>query len=345
MPFDESSPVEAVRKRPQMYVGSLGFFGFVQYLVCAMALLLERRPSRVAVARADGQFVMECDAALAIEELPDGRLSPFENPACEGPGLGFEGTVLNALSERLTVEIAGEPRGETLAFRRGARESHEAAAGDAGTPSTRLRFVPDASIFTVTEVSPTIFQSYLRRLSFLHPETRFSIDLGGQTREYSAGRGIVDLFDSIAAPYQLVHEPIHIVADEGRLQLEAVLAFHSWTERQVWCFVNRGRAIDGGTHEQGLHDALDRLDRAWHRTRGRKPPRNGVVGVMSIVYPDAVWEGCLKEKVGNPELRGLVRELVVRGATEWLQRRPEAAAQLRDLERFHFPDIWFMNKR
>jgi DNA gyrase/topoisomerase IV subunit B len=62
---------------------------------------------------------------------------------------------------------------------------------------------------------------------------------------------------------------------------------------------------------------------------------------MSLQYPHTVWEGCIKAKIGNPELRGMVCKLVVQRAAEWLQSRPEIAEQLRHLETFQFPDAWY----
>jgi DNA gyrase/topoisomerase IV subunit B len=339
-PIAEISTIEAVRKRPLMYVGSTAFFGFINYLVCPVSLLLGQSPTRIAIAAADGGFVVESDVAIPIEETSSGGFAPFEEISNFGPGHGFEGTVLNGLSERLTVEIRHEHRTQTLTFRRGARESHQAATGQSHGPKTTLTFAPDTSIFTVTALSPAIFRSYLRRLSFLHRGVRFSIDMGGETQEFHAERGIVDLFDSVSASYQILHEPIHIVAEEGTLHLETVFAYHSWKENGLWCFINNGRAVEGGTHEKGLHDALDQFYRKFKPPKSQKTHRNGVVGIMSIRYPDAVWEGCIKARIGNPELREMVCNLVVQGAAEWLTSRPEVAGQLRNLETFQFPEAW-----
>ena len=241
---------------------------------------------------------------------------------------------------RLDVTIRHGGRVDDLAYRCGSRESHQTTAGDPAVSSTTLRFSPDASILTVTEVSPAIFRSYLRRLSYLHRGVRFSFAHGDESHEFHAERGLLDLFAAISAPYQLLHEPIHMEFEHGTLHLEAVLAYHGWKEDGLWCFINNGRAVEGGTHEMGLRDALKRLDHILKRPEKPKANRNGVVGILSIHYPDAVWEGCVKTRVGNPELRGMVRELIVRGVTEWSQRHPEMVEQLRTIEPFQFPDAW-----
>lgn len=336
----ELSFIEAIRKRPAMYVGSTAFFGFINYLVCPIALLLGQRPTRISISPSARGFSIESDVALSIEEASSGGISPFEEVPNLGPGHHLDGGVLNALSERLSVEVQGEHRTEVLAYRHGLRESRHSDAHEARRPRTTLAFEPDASIFTVTNLSPAIFKSYLRRLSFLHNGVRFSLSFGGETEEFHAEHGVSDLFAAVSAPYQILHEPIHIVADDGPLQLEAVFAFHSWKDRNLLCFINNGRAVDGGTHEKGLDDALDQIYRQFKLPKLPKAHRNGVVGIMSIRYPDAVWEGCIKAKVGNPELRGLVCKSLVAGAADWLRNRPEVAWQLQDVQIFQFPETW-----
>ncbi len=341
MPANEFSSIEAIRKRPGMYVGSTRLFGFINYLVCPVALLLALRPRRIAVSVSDGGFVVESDVVVPIEETSSGRLAPFEEILNHGEGHSYEGSVLNALSETLTVEVQQEHQTETLSFRRGTRESGHAVAGKSDGLRTTLRFVPDTSIFTVTDVSPAIFKSYLRRLSFLHQGVRFSMTLGEETEEFHTERGIVDLFAAVTSPYQVLHEPIHLVGEDGPLRLEFVFAYHSWKENNLWCFINNGRAVEGGTHEQGLYDALDRLYRKFKVPKSSRGHRNGVVGIMSIRYPGTVWEGCIKAKIGNPELREMVCELIVRCGEEWLQSHPEVAGQFQNLETFQFPDVWY----
>ena len=240
-----------------MYVGSTGFFGLIQYLVCPVALLLGCRPTRVAVAVDDDGFVVEADVALTIERMTSGRFVPFEETSSPSPGHAFEGAVLNALSESLTVEVQRADRTEALTFRRGVREAHHESSGASAGPTTTLKFKPDASIFTVTSLSPEVFKSYLRRLSFLHRGVRFSIAFGGETHEFHAERGIVDLFHAVSAPYQTLHEPIQFVAEDGPLRLEAAFAYQSWTERAIWCYINNGRAVEGGTHEKGLDRCVE----------------------------------------------------------------------------------------
>ena len=332
--------IEAIRLRPAMYIGSTEFFGFIQYLVCPVALLLSRHPTQLKVSVGEGGFRIESDVAVPLERTAKGRLAPFEEFKPFEHDHGFEATVLNALSESLSIEIRQDGRCDALEYRRGVCLSHVTKECGPNGPNTVLQFVPDSTILTVTTLSPAIFTSYLRRLSFLHPDVRFWLDAGNASQVFHAQRGLVDLFASVSAPYQFLHAPIQIFAQEGSAKLEAVFAYHSSNENALWCFINNGRAVEGGTHEMGLLDAIKQLHRKLKLPKAHKSQRNGVVGVMSLQYPGAVWEGCVKAKIGNPELRPLVCDWIVRQTMEWIRARPDVAAHLQHLQTFQFPEAW-----
>jgi DNA gyrase subunit B len=331
--------IEAVRKRPSMYLGSTGFFGFINYLVCPVALLLGRDPRRIDVTLTDAGFEVDSDATLDIRQDGDGRIVPFEAIESVDRGHSYEGCVLNALSRTLVVRAAHSGSLHTLTFERGQRMS--CTVSEDGGAFTHLTFAPDDSIFTVTDLSPAIFESYLRRLSYLHRGVRFRLSYAGQTREYVAPGGLRDLFDCVASPYQILNTPIHITGSEGRLRLELVFAYQSWTDNVIWCYVNNGRAVEGGTHEKGLGHALDQVYKDLKLPRRSKQARNGVVALMSIIYPDVVWEGCLKARIGSPELLDVIPRLVVANVVRWVGSHPEIARQLTQIELFHFPEAWY----
>ena len=334
------TPIESIRKRPQMYVGNIDFFGIIHYMVCPVALLLSHRPSRISVTAENGEFAVESDFPLPIVETPNGELLSFLTHDVKDEVTSYEGIVLNALSERLIVEIQHEKRRETLSFHRGVFESRHLDSKVDGPVCTTLRFVPDSSILTLSNLSPAIFKSYLRRLSYLHGGVRFSLQLGDESHEYHAARGIVDLFDQVAAPYQILHEPIHFRAEDGTLKLEGILAFHSWKENRLLCFINHGRAAEGGTHEEGLADALVQLQETYLSARPQAHRRNGVLAILFMQYPKVIWSGCIKAHVSNPELREMVSGLVVKGTTDWLEARPDVTRELQLIQTFEFPDAW-----
>ncbi|MBC8103802.1 MAG: hypothetical protein H7Z41_14605 [Cytophagales bacterium] len=333
--FEE--PLDAIRKRPAMYVGSTALFGFINYLVCPVALFLAHGAKRIDATVKDG-FEIQSDVIIRIERTEDGRIAPFQQIRQVGMGHNFEATVLTALSEELSVSVQTGSHLEEWQFVKGVLASHRSMEAHDGIQGTTLRFKPDTSIFTVTEVSQAVFASYFRRLSFLHEGVRFALSVGGDRQEFFTVNGMAELFTAISAPYQLMHEPVHIAASEGTLSLQVVMAYHSWKANHLWCFINNGRAVEGGTHEQGFSQALKRLKRQLNLPEGFD---HGVVAVASIQYPEATWEGCLKARIGNPELRTMVSRLVVNEVVEWLSHHPSVEEQIRQMQTFRFPEAWY----
>lgn len=330
--------IEAIRKRPGMYVGSTDFFGLVHYFVSPVALLLAQSVKRIELNLDDPSgMILESDALMPIVSTESGKIIPFEESRGYSEGLGLEGTVFNALSSSLTVISRYPSLTETFRFVQGVRESRDATESLNPVTGTTFRFKPDNTIFPTAEVSTPVFESYFRRLSYLHAGVRFSIVAEGQRREFFAEDGLAGLFAAVASPYQYLHEPIHFVAVEDTLRMELVMAYQSWEDDHLWCFINNGRAVEGGTHEKGLRLALAQLRKRLGLPKGF---RNGVVAVASIHYPGATWEGCIKARIGNPELKESVCRLVVEETTRWIEVRPDVLRRIRGLQTFTFPDAW-----
>lgn len=211
--FEE--PLDAIRTRPAMYVGSTALFGFINYLVCPVALLLAYGAKRIDATVKEG-FEIRSDVLIPIERTEEGRIAPFQQIRPFGMGHNFEATVLTALSEELSVSVQTGSQLEEWQFIKGVLASHRSVETQDGIAGTTLRFKPDNTIFTVTEVPQAVFASYFRRLSYLHEGVRFTFSVGDDRQEYVTVNGIAELFTAISAPYQLMHEPIHIVAHEGR---------------------------------------------------------------------------------------------------------------------------------
>jgi DNA gyrase/topoisomerase IV subunit B len=334
--MQEMSFIEAVRKRPGMYVGSTALFGFINYLVCPISLLLAQGAKHIDVTATDA-FEITADVHIKVEQTDEG-IVPFQINHSTSEGHSFEGTVLNALSQELQVEVKTTSEKKEWHFIKGVLASHKEANVQRDSSGTILRFIPDSSIFTICQLSPAIFESYFRRLSFLHKGVHFSLTSGNSKQEFFAAEGIADLFKAISSPYQLMHEPIRFIGHKGKLTLECALAYQSWSENHLWCFINNGRAVEGGTHEEGFLLALKRLKKKLNLPEHCK---NGVVLVASIRYPDVVWEGCIKNKIHSPELKPMIAELVIDEIVRWLQSRPDVLTQIKQLQTFQFPDAWY----
>ena len=341
----------AIRRRPAMYIGGMDMSGLINYLLSPVAMLLAHGAKRIDVTVNDG-FEIGSDVVIAVEQTDDGRITPFQELRPPGTSTGYQEiepvstphdypdtrlTMLNALSEQLSVSVDTGALLQKVSFIRGDLESYSATESTDYLKGTVLRFEPDCSIFTVTDLSPAILTSYLRRFSYFHEGVRFTLTQKGDRHEFFVEDGIAELFTAISTPYQLMHEPIHIVAHEGSLDLKVVMAYHNWKTNHLWSFINNGRAVKGGTHEQGLTQGLKRLREKLDLTEDFN---NGVVAVAFMRYPGATWDGATRHKISNFELKRMVSRLVVSGVALWLEKRPDVETQIRQLQTFSFPDTW-----
>jgi DNA gyrase/topoisomerase IV subunit B len=327
----ELSGLEHIRLRPAMYVGNTGFWGFVNYVVSAYRATIHWGATTIDFAVDDGQFVLSSDARLPADLDAFNPLEGFSKSddvrqvhAC------LDALLINALSKELVVTDGRR----TYAYRRGVRIEY--SRQDGAATGLTLRFAPDDEIFSVTSVSPAIMQSYLHRMSFLFPHIRFSLETGAGRLEYSSPGGMADLFRSIAAPYQLLHEPIRLTGNDDDFEMDLVFALHSWSEEVTWTFANAGRAADGGTHDEGLRAALRAFSR---QATGKKAKQSGpgFLAVMSFRYPQVRYEGCIKGKIGSPELKAKTRDLIEKLLSS-IDRAPPA--HLEGLTTFQFADFW-----
>ena len=189
--------LEVIRKRPAMYVGSTGLFGFINYLVCPVVLLLAHGAKRIDALVTENGFEINSDAVVPVERTAEGRIAPFQELRSLGSGRSFEATVLTALSHELYVSVDTGARSEEWQFARGVLKSYTLTDTPRDARRTTLRFIPDDSIFTITEVSPAVFQSYFRRLSYLNQGIRFTVTAGEDQSAYFSENGMEDLFTSI----------------------------------------------------------------------------------------------------------------------------------------------------
>ncbi len=335
--------VEHVRRRPAMYIGQTDFFGVIQYFVTAVNFFLNRNAKQIRVTLDGSEIEVASEIEIEDELSRSAGASCFEQFRHDWAHGGYDGPLINGLSECLVVTTAAQSSVKRIVFRSGERVQD---SSNADVPSdlegSSLRFRPDWSIFTCDEVSPYNFVSFFRRLSYLHPSVCFHLHAEGETMDFSSPGGIRSLFDVVATPYQVLHRPIHIEHSDDTIRVEAVWAYHSWSNDLGFSFINNGRAAEGGTHELGRELAFESLSKKLDAPRDFSGNRlNGIVYVMSIYYAGAVWYGCVKEKIKNPELEALVSSILVDNSLRWVNSHPDVAAQIPHLRRFNFPDIWF----
>ncbi|WP_459556043.1 hypothetical protein [Lacunimicrobium album] len=321
-----------VRLRPAMYVGGRDYFGFIQYLVCAVEVHLNHGATWIDVVGGETIRVAS-DALLPVRVLEGGEVEPFDRcRLVEGNADQTDATILAGLSRELTVCVDDGREAVRGNWKEGVRVSFERGESGSGVSSLELVMVPDQTIFSTTTVSPAALRSYLRRMSFLHSSRRFRLVLGDQPEEYFQTDGIAGLFDAMITPFQVLHQPIHFRMGGGDLDLEVIFVFHSWHQDHVWSFANHGRVPEGGPHHQGFLKAIRRL----RKKLGVTP---GVLGLLSLMSDKLVYKGCIKEKLGDPTLAERVAKLTGRGIEEWMSSH--GGETFETLETFQFAENWY----
>lgn len=328
--------IDAVRARTGMYIGGTDLLGFINYIVCPFNLLLSKKASRISTVVNHNGFEIQSDANLTLLQKSKGVL-PFEQFDDE-LGHGFEGPILNALSDYLIVEAITNQQKWLIRYEKGIRVSLETSeCNNVVHHSTSLNFAPDFTIFSDFKISSFVFDSYLRRISHLYPGIQFHLSQNGKETEYFSQNGIQDMFLSFSSPFQLMHEPIHFRINTGTLTLELILAFHSWQQNWILPFINNGRAAEGGSHEIGLMEALDEL-----KSQSILPDcNNGIIAIMSIIYPDVVWEGCIKNEIQDEKLQQVVKSHIFKNISAWIEKHPKVASHLNYIRTFRFPEAWY----
>ncbi len=358
--------LEAVRKRPGMYIGSTGVRGLHH-------LIYEVMDNSV-----DEALAGECDH-VDITIHPDNSVTVSDNgrgipvqmhekekrPAAEvvltvlhaggkfGDGGGYKVSgglhgvgvsVVNALSEKLELTVWREGHEWTQSYERGApmRELEKGAATD--RHGTSITFLPDLEIFETIDYERETLEQRFREMAFLTRGLR--IDFSDERNEgfsttFKYDGGIVDFVKYIHG--QGTKDPLHpkivYMADVGDVgEVEVAMQWSSSYQEGLLSFANNINTHEGGTHLSGFRSALTRTINAYARQKGElkeKDPnlsgedvREGLTAIISVKIADPQFEGQTKTKLGNPPVEGYVQAAVNRGLAEFLEENPADARRI-----------------
>ncbi|HUA12030.1 MAG TPA: DNA topoisomerase (ATP-hydrolyzing) subunit B [Solirubrobacteraceae bacterium] len=356
--------LEAVRKRPGMYIGSTGVMG-LHHLVYEVV--------DNSVDEALAGFCTEISVTIhpdnSITVLDDGRGIPVAmmekegKPAVEvvltvlhsggkfGLGGGYKVSgglhgvgvsVVNALSERLAVEIHRDGHVYTQEYSRGAPlaplEEGEQLAADAPT-SNSVTFLPDADVFETLDFDFKTLEERLRETAFLTRGLKISIvdeRAEGHAASFQYDGGIEDFVSYLNENKDTVHRKVIFFdgeSDEGAA--EVAMQWNSSYQESVHSFANNINTREGGAHLSGFRSALTRTLNKYARDHGLlkekednlsgEDVREGLTAVISVKLSDPQFEGQTKTKLGNPGMAGFVESIVNTGLSEFLEENPSEA--------------------
>ena len=355
--------LEAVRKRPAMYIGGTGSQGLHH-------LVYEVVDNSVDEAMAGFcthiQVIIHADNSITVQD--DGRGIPVGTHPTEGISAaevvltklhagakfgkdsykvsgGLHGvgvSVVNAVSEHLELEIHREGYVYTQRYRRGEPQMPLQKGASTTRVGTTVTFKPDAEIFTeTTEFSFDILSARLRELSFLNRGLRITIEdqRDGRGHDFHYEGGIESFVTYLNQNKTVLHpEPIFITGERDNVRLEVAMQYNDTYNETILSFVNTINTIEGGTHFIGLKSALTRTINAYASNNNLlknvkenlsgEDVREGLTGVLSIKVPEPQFEGQTKAKLGNSEVKGIVETIVNEQLAVFLEENPNAGRKI-----------------
>ncbi len=332
--------LEAVRKRPAMYIGSTGTSG-LHHLIWEVvdnsvdeALAGHCNHIKVALL-ADGSCSVEDNGrGIPVDIHPTEGISAaevvltklhaggkFEKDSYRYSG-GLHGvgiSVVNALSKKLVLKIYKKEKEYDQLYMRGDAQDRLREVGPTDKQGTYVRFTPDETIFETVEFNYDVVATRLRELAFLNSGVQIDLsdERSGLEATYLFEGGIASFVEHINHKKTVVFpEVIRFIKDDGVYVLDFACQYNDTYSEQVFSFVNNIRTIDGGTHEAGFRSALtkacNRYGQKFNLLKDKDEPlssedvREGLVAVISIKVPEPQFEGQTKGKLGNSEVRGIV---------------------------------------
>ena len=352
--------LDAVRKRPSMYVGSTDGRGLhhLVYEVVDNSIdeALAGFCTRVEVTiNPDGSVtVLDNGRGIPIDTHPFHRKSALEvvmtvlhaggkfdkNTYKVSGGLhGVGVSVVNALSEWLEVEVNRDGKKYFQRYIRGKPEADVQEIGTSDIRGTRTTFKPDTKIFETTDFDYDLISNRLRELAFLNRGITISLrDLRspeGQAETFSYQGGIVKFVEYLNRKKQSLHEkPIYFERQRDDMIVEIAMQYTNSYSENVYSFANNINTHEGGTHIIGFKTALTRVANDYIKANKLSKDeekltgddvREGLTSIISVKLMEPQFEGQTKTRLGNSDVKGIVDSLVTDGLAEYFEENPKVA--------------------
>ena len=353
--------LQAVRKRPGMYIGSTGPRG-LHHLVYEV---VDNAVDEAMAGYCDEITVtIEPDNTIRVED--NGRGFPVDiHPTEKKPGVevamttlhaggkfdhgsykvsgGLHGvgvSVVNALSEWLEVEVMRDGHRYHQRYERGGKASELKVVGESDATGTIVRFRPDPEIFQELDFQYETLAARLRELAFLNRGVQIEFeDLREQSPQadvYRYDGGLIEFVKHLNKNRKALHPmPMYVETTKDDVEVQCAIQYNDSYTETLFTFVNNINTHEGGTHLSGFKAALTRTINAYANERGlfKKAEftlsgddvREGLTAVLSVKVMEPQFEGQTKTKLGNSEVRGIVESVMNEGLSSWMQENPGGA--------------------
>lgn len=356
--------LEAVRKRPSMYIGSTGLRGLHQLAFEVIDNSIDEAMAEYCnlievTVRGDGSLrVVDNGRGIPVDIHPSAGKpavevvltvlhagGKFDSGAYRVSG-GLHGvgvSVVNALSEWLEVEVRSHGQIYRQSYERGRPVTDLEVIGSSDTTGTTITFLPDKKIFEITEFNFDTLAHRLRELAFLNKGIKICLtdERDDKSVEFLYEGGIVSFVEHLNRNKDPIHREIFYISKEiNDSCVEVSLQYNDGYIDNTFSFANYINTTEGGTHLAGFRSALTRTINDYARKAGflkeneenltGDDVREGLTAVISVKLVSPQFEGQTKTKLGNTDMRGLVESVVSEGLTDFFEENPQAARAIVD---------------
>ncbi|MFB3070045.1 MAG: DNA topoisomerase (ATP-hydrolyzing) subunit B [Gemmatimonadales bacterium] len=353
--------LDAVRKRPSMYIGSTSSRGLHHLVYEVIDNSIDE-----ALAGFCTKIELTINADDSVTVVDNGRGIPVDIHKTEKkPGLeiamtmlhaggkfdkstykvsgGLHGvgvSVVTALSEKLDVWVSRDGHEHHMAFARGTTTQAIEVLGKTKTTGTKITFKPDSEIFTETRYDFETLANRLRELAYLHAGTSLSIadHRGKKPREetFLFKKGLPEFVTFLGGNRKPLHpKPISIVAAKNDVEIDIAMQYSDGYSENTFSFVNNINTHEGGTHLTGFRSALTRAINEVVKVRGSLKKENftltgddvreGLTAVIHVKVLEPQFEGQTKTKLGNSEVESIVKTVVYEHLGNFMNENPSVA--------------------
>ncbi len=358
--------LEAVRKRPGMYIGSVSVRG-LHHLVYEIVdnavdealagycknIHVTIEPGNIICVEDDGRGIpvaihpkTKISAAETVYTVlhAGGKFGGDSGYKVSGGLHGVGSSVVNALSKWVEVTIQRDGGIFEMAFERGKTVKSLTRIGDSDKTGTKVRFLADDTIFETLEYEYQVLENRFREMAFLTKGLRIVIeDLREETpkkADFCFEGGLISFVEYLNKNKEKLHkEPIYI-EKQGEVPVEIAIQYTSAYSENIYTFVNNINTIEGGTHLEGFKRALTKVFNDYARSHNilkekdanlqGEDIREGITAVVSVKVKEPQFEGQTKTKLGNSEVTGVVQSMVNEALSNFLEENPTVAKAILD---------------
>ncbi|MFD2045622.1 DNA topoisomerase (ATP-hydrolyzing) subunit B [Ornithinibacillus salinisoli] len=352
--------LEAVRKRPGMYIGSTSEKG-LHHLVWE---IVDNSIDEALAGYCDHiQVIIEKDNSITVKDngrgIPVGIQKKTGKPAVEvimtvlhaggkfgGGGYKVSGglhgvgaSVVNALSTNLEVYVHLDGKIHFIGFERGVPQNEIKVIGETDVTGTTTHFKPDPEIFTeTTTYNLDTLVHRLRELAFLNKGIKITIEdkrIEEEPQTFHYEGGIAEYVEYINRNKEVLHEPFFAEGEEQGIAVDVSIQYNDGFASNIYSFANNISTYEGGTHESGFKTGLTRVINDYARKNNlfkESDPnltgddvREGMTAIISVKHPDPQFEGQTKTKLGNSEVRTITDSIFSETFSKFLYENPSVA--------------------